>query len=100
MIMFDNVKHKNGEDGNSIIITLTVELTEEDAQNYIELDEILSNPEYLSIPELDDTFGDVRCDYGLSYCDSILAASDWTCLSEALEALKAVIENAKLEGVL
>lgn len=100
MIMFNNVKHKTGEDGNSIIITLSVELSEEDAQDYIELDEILSNHDYLSISELDEAFGDVMCDYGLSYCDSILATSDWSRLSGALEALKAIIEKAKLEGVL
>lgn len=86
MIIFENLKHANGEDGNSIIIDQRVELTEEDALDYIELDELLHDND-------DDDLIECVSDFGGSYSNDILGFSDWGQLRPCLEACRTIVMN-------
>lgn len=69
-------------DGNAITISTDVTLTEEDAIDYIELDELLrSHPD-------NENIGDILSDWGFSYSNDILSTIYWDRLSDVLRAVK------------
>jgi len=86
MIELTNVVLKNTEDGNSIIVSQQIELTEEDAMTYIQIDELLrkhhNNKEVL----------DCVSDYGFTYVDDTLVTIYWDRLDDLLTALVYIID--------
>jgi hypothetical protein len=67
--------------GNSIVVTMEIKLTEEDATDYIRLDELLR--EHGHKQEVQDLVSD----YGFSYSNDILASIYWDRLSDLLAAV-------------
>lgn len=92
MIDISKVTQMSGEDGNSIILSSHVELTEEDAQDYIELDELLRNKEYKDDTNLQNVLQSIMCDYQWSYVDDVLITSNWSTLIDMLEEVRGVIQ--------
>jgi len=86
MIEGSNVTSKSGNDGNSIIITFSVELTEEEASDYIELDELLVNN------DLDELL-DLLSDNGWSYSDDVLVTFNWLSLKDVLQQAREIVEQ-------
>lgn len=86
MIAISKVTQMSGEDGNSIIVSQQVELTEEDAMTYIQIDELLrkhhNNKEVL----------DCVSDYGFTYVDDTLVTIYWDRLNDLLTALVYIID--------
>ena len=86
MIDISKVTHMSGEDGNSIIVSQQIELTEEDAMTYIQIDELLrkhhNNKEVL----------DCVSNYGFTYVDDTLVTIYWDRLNDLLTALVYIIE--------
>lgn len=85
MIEVDKVRLLPVEDGNSIVITQVITLSEDDAIKYIKLDELARS-------NSDDTdVTDLLSDYGWSYCDDVLSTMNWLTLSEVLEQAELLV---------
>jgi hypothetical protein len=72
------------DDGNSIVITMEIRLTDKDAQDYIELDELLRN-------SVTEQLQEIVSDYGWTYSNNILSSTYWDRLSDVLEAVKSYL---------
>lgn len=92
MIEISKVTQMSGEDGNSIILSSHVELTEEDAQDYIELDELLRNKEYKDDTNLQRVLQSIMSDYQWFYVNNVLITSNWSTLIDMLEEVRGVIQ--------
>ena len=92
MIDVFKVTQTSGEDGNSIILSSHIELTEEDAQDYIELDELLRNKKYKDDTNLQNVLQSIMCDYQWNYVNNVLITSNWSTLIDMLEEVRGVIQ--------
>lgn len=95
MIDISKVTQMSGEDGNSIILSSHVELTEEDAQDYIELDELLRNKEYKDDTNLQRVLQSIMSDYQWFYVNNVLITSNWSTLIDILEEVRGVVHGYK-----
>ena len=92
MIDISKATQMSGKDGNSIILSSHVELTEEDAQDYIELDELLRNKEYKDDTNLQRVLQSIMSDYQWFYVNNVLITSNWSTLIDMLEEVRGVIQ--------
>lgn len=90
MITLEILEHETGEDGNSIIINQRIELTEEDALDYIELDTLLRDND-------NDDLVECVSDFGGLYSNDILGFFDFSQLRPCLEACRTIVNQKVAE---
>jgi hypothetical protein len=75
-------KLSTGDDTNSIVIEVRIELTEELVSQYIELDELLR------VHDDKTEVLDAMLDFGWSFSNNVLYSQHWENLPEMLEQVK------------
>jgi len=89
MIEVSKVILESGENGNSILVSQQIELTEDDAMTYMQLDELIRK-----YPNNRDV-SDCVSDYGFTYINDTLVTIYWDRLDDLLIALFTIESSMK-----
>jgi hypothetical protein len=88
-ISVDKVRFSTDEEANSVVVTMEVELTEEELIMYINLDELVRKHE-------DNTdVTDWLSDYGWSYSNNVLCTRNWDTLEVVLNEVKSIVKMSQ-----